>query len=134
MPAFIRVAGGIYDRKKRGWVQDPDRANHGTYETEPVYFTGPADAPAIAVIGRNDELFTVVHAATGLAVPAGFPGVSAATGLHANSLTRFRTKTAARRFMLALDDAGILPADREPTKDELLALKAWLGETYPVAR
>lgn len=130
----IRVAGGIYDRDNRGWIQDPDNASKGTYETEPVFITGPADAPELAVIQHGQKLFTVVHVNTGLAVPAGFPGASAAPKLYPNSLTQFRLKTAARAYMEAVADTGILPGDRTPTRDELLALRDWLAETHPVQR
>lgn len=129
----IRVAGGIYDRDKPGWTQDPDHASKGTYEAEPVFTTGPADAPELAVIQHGQKLFTVVHVNTGLAVPAGFPGTSAAPKLYPNSLTQFRLKTAARAYMQAVADTGILPADRTPTRDELLALRDWLNETHPKA-
>lgn len=128
---MIRVAGGIHDRYQTGWVQDPENASRGTYETEPVFTSGPADAPVLAVIQQGQKLFTVVHVNTGLAVPAGFPGVSAAPKLYPHSLTQFRLKTAARAYMDALAGTGILPADRDPSRDELLALRDWLAETHP---
>lgn len=131
MSATLRVSGGIYDRTKPGWVQDPDNASKGTYETTPEYVLGSEHQPTYAVIRHGEKLFTVVHAHTGLAVPAGFPGISAAPGLHQHSLTQFRIKTAARTFMLAVAETGILPADRDPSKQELLALKDWLSATYP---
>lgn len=134
MTTTIRVSGGIHDRTQPGWVQDPDNASKGTYDTEPVYITGPADAPSLAVIQHGQKLFTVVHVNTGLAVPAGFPGVSAAPKLYPRSLTQFRLKTAARAYMDAVAATDILPADRTPTRDELLALRDWLAETHPIQR
>lgn len=126
----IRVVGGIYDKDKPGWEPDPHHASKGTYEAVPEYITGDEHTPTLAVIRHAKDVFTVVHAHTGLAVPGGFPGVSAAPGLHPHSLTQFRTKTAARTFMMAVAGKGILPADRAPSMEELLGLKLWLDETY----
>lgn len=129
--ATIRVSGGIYDRDKPGWVQDPNHASRGTYETVPVFTVDGECGPTFAVIRHGEKLFTVVQVATGLAVPAGFPGLSAAPKLYPHSLTQFRIKSAARAFMSAVAGSGILATDREPSKDELLALKDWLSATYP---
>lgn len=133
MTSMIRVAGGIYDQDKPGWIPDPDHASKGTYETEPLFTAVTAGTPALAVIQHGRALFTVVHVNTGLAVPAGFPGDSAAPKLYPHSLTQFRLKTAARAYMEQVADTGILPADRTPTRDELLALRDWLNETHPIS-
>ena len=131
MTQTLRVAGGIHDRDQPGWIQDPSHASKGTYETVPVFVSGDAESPTLAVIHHGQKLFTVVHVHTGLKVPAGFPGVSAAPKLYPHSLTEFRIKTAARAYMDEVHATGILPTDREPNRDELLALRDWLAKTHP---
>lgn len=40
----------------------------------------------------------------------------------------FRTKTGARRYMLALAKADILPEDRPATHEEVLAIRDWITD------
>jgi len=123
----IRIAATMYDRTRLNYAPGTE-TTRATYEATPLYMSASG---AFAVLGERHRVFDVYHVATGLRVPSYARDASGnrwvMPGVDARSASGgFRTKTAARRFMEAVEATGLIPPDRMPTSDELRPLQAWM--------
>ena len=126
----MRVRATIYDRN--------DPTYDGETVDEPELYATPDGS--LAVLERGKGAYTVYHRhgipdrPGAAAVPHSKSGGGEfkhplAVGQevpHSSSISDFRTKTAAKRYMLAVHESGILPTDRQATREDALALADWI--------
>lgn len=127
-PVQIRIQGRLYNRDEPGWEPDPEDPTRGSYLAPVTYLES-----GYAVVSHGSPVgHTVYHLETGLSVPAtSIPfHTGGAPGLLEGSISGFRSRSAARDFMRAVIAAGILPADRAPTKDELTMHAEWVRRVF----
>lgn len=125
--------------RTRATIHDRDNPTHDgeTVDREELYVTSDG---SLAVLEVGKGAFAVYHRhgvpgrPGAVQVPHTVTGADrakhpAAVGQEiprSASIVCFRTKTGARKYMQAVEAAGILPSDRQATRAEIQALADWI--------
>lgn len=131
----IRVEKYSYEvRQNPSWqpygTPEPGKAGKGTIALAVKYRAG-----SVVVIDYGPKTGRKVYHAPSdgspaLVIPTHRPGRLAESRVDADDLSGsgnyFRTLAAARRFMLAVHESGVLPDARAASKEEVQAFAAWL--------
>jgi hypothetical protein len=125
----IRTHATMYDQQHPSF----DKATNSV-EREALYKTESGHLAVAGDAKRGYQVYSangITKKPVGLVVPHTISGEArhpAAEGALQPRSNTFRTKTAAKKYMDAVAASGILPEDKPATRENLTALRDWIGQ------